>query len=131
MGDVLRMNVIRRRYIEQITERRLEFRYLNDPNSGFTFACDEAGNVNEKLSPAARQNYLDCVNGVHDVGKGFIQCTMRTVVHPTIIECYCGNELALSSSWANVCSCGIEFNGSGQELAPREQWGEETGEQFV
>jgi hypothetical protein len=27
-------------------------------------------------------------------------------------------------------NCGTEYNGAGQILAPRYQWGEETGEQF-
>lgn len=46
------------------------------------------------------------------------------------IEC-CGQPLELTSSWANSCpSCGTEYNGAGQRLAPRSQWGEETGETF-
>ena len=45
------------------------------------------------------------------------------------IECDCGCEVDLFSSWANSCpSCPMEFNGSGQALSPRSQWGEETGE---
>lgn len=46
------------------------------------------------------------------------------------IVCKCGNKVELLSGWANECSCGIEFNGFGQELAPRGQWGSETGEYF-
>lgn len=43
----------------------------------------------------------------------------------------CNAEVALSSGWANACpSCQTEYNGAGQRLAPRSQWGEETGEQF-
>jgi len=47
---------------------------------------------------------------------------------PMVIRCGCGARLELDSSWANECACGLEYNGSGQQLAPREQWGEETGE---
>jgi hypothetical protein len=44
----------------------------------------------------------------------------------------CNNPVELLSSWANQCdNCGAEYNGSGQRLAPREQWGEETGEDWV
>ncbi|QHW35716.1 hypothetical protein GZH47_33015 (plasmid) [Paenibacillus rhizovicinus] len=48
------------------------------------------------------------------------------------IDCrYCEeNKVVLSSSWANKCKCGVEYNGAGQALAPRWQWGEETGERF-
>lgn len=47
---------------------------------------------------------------------------------PAIIQCDCEAPLELSRSWANSCECGAEYNGSGQQLAPRSQWGEETGE---
>lgn len=45
------------------------------------------------------------------------------------MHCKCGNSFELWNSWANECDvCGREYNGSGQMLAPRSQWGEETGE---
>lgn len=49
-----------------------------------------------------------------------------------IIKCKdCGKEVELWNSWANECrKCGTEYNGFGQMLAPREQWGIETGEDF-
>lgn len=31
-------------------------------------------------------------------------------------------------SFTNTCECGADYNMSGQMLAPRHQWGEETGE---
>jgi hypothetical protein len=46
----------------------------------------------------------------------------------------CSRKVVLSSGWANKCpnfeNCQSEYNGAGQRLAPRSQWGEETGEQF-
>ena len=48
-----------------------------------------------------------------------------------VIQCgHCKKgEIELSSGWANSCPvCETEYNGSGQMLAPRSQWGEETGE---
>lgn len=47
-----------------------------------------------------------------------------------VVRCDCGEEVHCNDAWANSCECGQEFNGSGQRLAPRSQWGEETGEQF-
>ena len=53
-----------------------------------------------------------------DIGNG---CVRR------VILC-CGHEL-LCMGFTNTCgSCGADYNMSGQELAPRSQWGEETGE---
>lgn len=52
------------------------------------------------------------------------------VRRPKTIRC-CEQALTLWSSWANECPhCGTEYNGDGQALAPRDQWGEETGERF-
>jgi len=40
----------------------------------------------------------------------------------------CGEEL-VCKHFTNTCPCcGTDYNMSGQQLAPREQWGEETGE---
>jgi len=43
------------------------------------------------------------------------------------IKC-CGRWMQCNS-FTNTCDqCGKDYNGAGQELAPRSQWGEETGE---
>jgi len=39
----------------------------------------------------------------------------------------CGYPVPLLG-FTNTCVCGTDYNMSGQRLAPREQWGEETGE---
>lgn len=44
------------------------------------------------------------------------------------IRCACRRELDLHDGFLNTCDCGRDYNGSGQLLAPRSQWGEETGE---
>jgi hypothetical protein len=43
------------------------------------------------------------------------------------ITCDCGRELDCPS-FTNTCDCGADYNWAGQRLAPRSQWGEETGE---
>ncbi len=40
----------------------------------------------------------------------------------------CCGELLLCFGFANTCSCDADYNWSGQRLASRQQWGEETGE---
>lgn len=51
------------------------------------------------------------------------------IYHSAIGECSCGRQVTLSS-FTNECDCGIDYNFAGQKLAPREQWGEETGEHW-
>jgi hypothetical protein len=42
-----------------------------------------------------------------------------------VVKCHCGKKVTLVHTWANACSCGQEFNGFGQKLAPRDQWEED------
>lgn len=46
---------------------------------------------------------------------------------PAIGKCFCGRQVTLAG-FTNACDCGRDYNSAGQMLAPREQWGEETGE---
>lgn len=49
---------------------------------------------------------------------------------PKIIQC-CGQSLALPD-FTNTCPhCDTDYNSFGQRLAPRSQWGEETGEHWT
>lgn len=49
-------------------------------------------------------------------------------LEPAIGKCDCGTEVELDG-FTNTCDgCGSDYNWAGQLLAPREQWGEETGE---
>ena len=43
------------------------------------------------------------------------------------IVCGCGEKLHCHA-FTNTCKCGRDYNWNGTMLAPREQWGEETGE---
>jgi hypothetical protein len=47
---------------------------------------------------------------------------------PALGVCSCGTNVLLEG-FTNTCdNCGKDYNLGGQELAPRSQWGEETGE---
>ncbi|HUW57380.1 MAG TPA: hypothetical protein VMZ92_12155 [Planctomycetota bacterium] len=43
------------------------------------------------------------------------------------ITCHCGRVVPCFD-FTNTCDCGADYNWSGMRLAPRECWGEETGE---
>lgn len=45
------------------------------------------------------------------------------------ITCSCGADVVCSGFTATCRHCGADYNSAGQRLAPREVWGEETGEQ--
>jgi len=53
------------------------------------------------------------------------------LIEPALWRCDCGEELHLDG-FTNTCDgCEADYNGSGQRLAPRSQWGEETGESLA
>ena len=43
------------------------------------------------------------------------------------ITCACGRKV-WCEGFTNTCECGADYNWNGTRLAPRSQWGEETGE---
>lgn len=45
-----------------------------------------------------------------------------------VVRCTCGVEV-WCDGFTNPCSCGADYGPGGTLLAPRWQWGEETGEQ--
>jgi tRNA(Ile2) C34 agmatinyltransferase TiaS len=49
---------------------------------------------------------------------------------PEVYLCPCGGRMDYAGPGrdAECPRCGTEYNSAGQTLAPREQWGEETGE---
>jgi hypothetical protein len=43
----------------------------------------------------------------------------------------CNRLVVLDNTWLTTCGCGADYNGSGQLLALREQWGWETREHWI
>ena len=73
------------------------------------------------------QNFLSVLES-DNYSMGYYENTHFCRV-PAQIKC-CDKWLSLSK-FTNTCStCGSDYNGSGQLLASRDQWGEETGEHW-
>ena len=62
--------------------------------------------------------------------KGAIYRRAGVLVVPALWRCDCGAELECQN-FTNTCECGADYNSAGQRLAPRDQWGEETGESLA
>ena len=94
----------------------------------YCFDCDENGVVDKsKLPPLALENYRKCIASGE---KGRFERYERGYSEPAIGKCSCGQEVTLAN-FTNTCSCGADYNSSGQLLACRSQWGEETGEHWT
>ncbi len=107
--------------------------YAADKGCGYSFNCDENGNIDiESMNPDAKANYECCLAGVDERGERIKFNGVRQSEHSWIEDaiglCDCGEEVELGG-FTNTCEkCGTDYNSSGQRLAPRSQWGEETGE---
>ena len=134
------MRIIKRREYHTSTHYSLDFEYADCRGAGFSFPCDQDGKVNESGMPApALANYRKCLTGKMEITKDCKPCVVdiiakgvQTITNewrtPAVGECNrCGKEVELHG-FTNTCECGVDYNMSGQELAPRSQWGEETGE---
>jgi hypothetical protein len=125
------IEIIQRREITHVDIHERFFEWPDMPGAGFRFDCNEAGVVDElKLEPGAMLSYSECLKGAVD-GKPILDRGVHTYqrrhVQEKIGKCPCGQKVYLSG-FTNTCGCGRDYNMSGQELASRSQWGEETGE---
>jgi hypothetical protein len=127
------MEIIKKSHHEYGVSYRHVFDYVDRENCGFSFDCDKDGNLIKVQYDVVVSAYLKCKTGVVDgkqvIDKG-IQAREWHRFHPPIGRCQCGVELSLDR-FTNTCECGRDYNTAGQELVPREQWGEETGETYT
>lgn len=124
------MLIIRKR--QSIVETNFErvFSLESDPGRMYGFDSDEKGEIDfSVLAVPALENARKLLKGEIPgyVDRGVISWTKR-YTDPAVGRCdKCGREVVLSG-FTNTCLCGADYNMSGQSLAPRAQWGEETGE---
>ena len=123
------MKIISERRTVEGVEYTLAFEWVDSPGAGFSFACDKDGNIDIESMPApARGNYEMCLaNPGGKLRKCGVEAREWSYREPAVGLCECGRKVALEG-FTNPCDCGRDYNMSGQMLAPREQWGEETGE---
>jgi hypothetical protein len=112
---------------------RREFDYEGHEHWGFGFPCDADGNlIDDEHRDAWIGNYEACLRGEVDGRKVLdrgIERREYSYREPGVIRCDCGGEVELYMAMTNTCdTCGADYNLSGQRLAPREQWGWDTGE---
>lgn len=122
------MRIIQQRERKESTSYFLAYAWnKDDPHSGFAFDCDKEGKPLREYS-----NLEKCKANGFDKPIYFIGIEERTHswIEPRIGKCECGQEVYLDR-FTNTCDgCDRDYNSAGQELTPREQWGEETSEQL-
>lgn len=124
------MRLIRPRSSELVVSFEHFFEHASAPGSGsgFAFPCTEDGTLLPDAHEIARENFAACVLGRKDVvDRGILRHEHVRRLCAIGLCNRCENEVRLDG-FTNSCACGADYNGAGQELAPRSQWGEETGE---
>ncbi len=114
------------RRVTDVTYARC-FRWNDSPSAGFSFPCNAVGTI-EQLHPVAQENLEKCLDGTYAVTDLGIQEYVNRYTVPAVLKCDCGAQVQLDG-FTNTCDrCRADYNMSGQRLADRSQWGEETGE---
>lgn len=113
---------------ERITQREfsLGFASFETPGWGYGFPCDADGNL-LSLNPAAANNYDYAIAHPELFEATGVREHVWSYTQPAIGKCSCGHRVELDA-FTNTCDCGRDYNMSGQLLAPRRFWGEETSE---
>lgn len=137
------MVIISRRMQHESIEYFRTYEFADMPGAGFSFKCDADGTIERaSMNPAARDNLARCLAGeaqvirkgaavmvkIHDMG---VISEEHAWTEPACGKCSCGEYVDLDS-FTNTCQgCGADYNSAGQQLAPRAQWGEDTGESLA
>ena len=127
------MKIIKERKHVSGTLYDLRFDVEGTVGSAYRFPCTKDGDVILSSSySGAEENLRLCRTGLirgERVSKGYIDKWENNYNLPAIGMCErCDNEVDLTG-FTNTCNiCDADYNLDGQLLAPRSQWGEETGE---
>lgn len=117
---------IRERSRVEVTYQQLFFEDAKRPGAGYSFDCDANGVPTPEA--ATKSSYKALVGGQTVGFKAPEVLTHHySYSEPGAIRCACRREVELHG-FTNACDCGRDYNMSGDLLAPRSQWGEETGE---
>lgn len=120
------IEIIRERDI--VVDEKFMVLYENEEKE-YLFESDRDGLVDESLlTPEALENLRKCREACKrgEMDWEILDAT-KSYVEPAVGRCVCGEEVMLSG-FTNTCDCGRDYDSSGVLLAPRSQWGEETGE---
>lgn len=104
---------------------RRNFYYHDEYGSGFSFPVYSNGKPYDSKF-VERIAELEKDPTYRDYGVEYDETSWNEAA---VIRCQCGGEVALEMVMTNTCDkCHRDYNSSGQLLAPREQWGWDTGE---
>ena len=113
-----------------VLKRVREFLLNADHGCGYSFPVDENDTVilSNPDAEASFQMVITRPDLYEDMG---VVEQKEVYTEPAVLLCDCGHRVCLSTDPAECPQCGALYNLFGQRLAPREQWGYETGESYM
>jgi hypothetical protein len=122
------MKIIQVRERVETVDFTLFFESKTTRGFGFAFACEENGTLKPFENDAQPKSYERVTSG-DEFKTPVVRIHRHAYTIPAVGLCGCGRKVELEH-FTNTCECGIDYNFAGQQLAPRSQWGEETGEHW-
>ena len=120
--------IIRERHKEEQVEYNRQFTYVGEYfGNGFSFPCDENGNLCDDLTDAAKENFAWCLAHPEKVVDNGVVRQVRSWTVPALFKCECGFEFYLTDEYMGACECpgcGQWYNLFGQELNDPSMWEE-------
>ena len=118
------IEIINPRHTEEIVDYRIEFTDID--GNGYSFPCDENGNLLPFVTDAAEKNYNNSLAhpelfAIYNAFKIY----RRTFTAPAVASCHCGSKVTLENQYQGACECpecGRWYNLFGQELIDPEGW---------
>lgn len=102
--------------------RRVESHFVEVPVTGVICSCGTHNPFGKEESPCR------CGDTMYPVLPGFTE--PQLVKGFVEVRCDCRRKV-ICSGMSTTCDCGRDYNWNGDLLAPRNQWGEETGEHWT
>lgn len=130
------LKIIKPRTTHTEVEYRIEF--TDADGCGFSFPCDQHGNVqfddhDAELGRIQRDNYDAAMADKERFTKQYAEFVTRryTVTDNALGKCVCGETVELYNQYQGACSCpkcGQWYNLFGQELIDPEYWDDDVSE---
>ena len=119
------LKIIKEREPKEIITYSLDFDYKDDSGGGFTFPCNQHGEIlRDEMPQTAIANYIRCMRD-NRLTSPYIRTHRNHWVEPAIGKCVCGEQVLLENQYMGACQCpkcGQWYNIYGQSLIPPEYW---------
>lgn len=119
------IRIIKERETKVSITYSLEFDYRDNSGGGFTFPCNQQGEIlREEMPQTAIDNYHRCLKD-NRLSSPYVLPHRSYWVEPAVGECFCGEQVVLENQYMGACQCpecGQWYNIYGQSLIPPEYW---------